>query len=583
MRYVAVETKVKTHIRVAQAISVGIYLITAIGLVGIVGSVVFQFAFPAPHMAATSVDSTNSATLTWTAPGDDGMAGTAASYSVRYSTSPIDVANWGAATAVVQPPAPLVAGTVQSMVVTGLSAGTTYHFGITATDDVGNVSPLSNIASKMTDVRACTPTWSCTEWSECSNGAKVRSCIDVRNPSCGTDFNRPIEQQSCTATTTPETGGVSCTEKWSCSKWTSCTQGLQTRVCQDLQRCSTTVLRPAVSFDCSMGGMPPPDPNPRYLAVTRAAGSSSQIKVYRLDDGKLTATINPYTAKFKNGVSIAGGDLERKGESDVVVGTGPGAAPQVSLYTASGKLVTRFFAFSKKLRTGVTVATGDVNGDGYTDLIATPAANHPGLVRTYTYEPTTKKFSRFQDVSVQSSKYRGGVNIAAADLDRDGYAEIIVAPASKGRKSTIELYSYDPSLKKMVKKHSFSAYNKSFNGGIRVTTGDVSGDGIPEIIVGPAPGVGEVRAFAYGRKSVKKIVGFYPASKTYAGGVDITSMDVNTDGNDDIITGTFSNGLPGVRVYSRSQLTAKISSLKARWPTNVFSTSFKKGIRITAL
>ncbi len=329
--------------------------------------------------------------------------------------------------------------------------------------------------------------------------------------------------------------------------------------------------------------MPPANPNPRYLAVTRAAGSTSQIKVYRLSDGKLTASFSPYSSKYHNGVFIAGGDLERKGTPDIVVGAGAGTAPQVSLYTLSGKLVTRFYAFTKTLHTGVNVATGDVNGDGFDDLITTPATNYPGLVRVYLYDPIGRKFSRFQDVSVQSSKYRGGVNIAAADLDRDGYAEIVVAPASKGRKSIIELYSYDPSLKKMVKDYSFSAYSSTFDSGIMVATGDVNGNGIPEILLGPAPGTGEVRAFVYSNKSVKKIVGFYPASKTYSGGVDLTSMDVNTDGNDDIISGTFSNGLPGVRVYSRSQLTTKISQIKAHWPTNVFPTSFKKGIRITAL
>jgi len=580
MRPTTVATAVRIHIRVAHAISVGIYLVTAIGLVGIVASVMFQFAFPVTSMASTTVDSTNSATLMWTAPGDDGTSGTATSYAIRYSTSPINDSNWGTATAVSSPPAPLVAGSVQTMVVTGLMPGTTYYFAITSTDDVGNVSALSNIASKTTDTRACTPTWSCTEWSTCMGGVTVRSCVDIASPSCGTDFNRPIEQQSCTSVGTP---APTCTETWSCSSWTPCTQGLQTRTCQDLSRCSTTTDQPPVSYDCSMGGMPPADPNPRYLAVTRAAGGSSQIKVYRLTDGKLVTSFSPYSSKFHNGVSIAGGDLERKGVPNIVVGAGVGAAPQVSLYTVSGKLVTRFFAFSKTLRTGVTVATGDVNGDGYADLITTPAMNYPGLVRTYTYDPTTKKFSRFQDVSVQSSKYRGGVNIAAADLDRDGYAEIIVAPASKGRKSAVELYAYEPSKKKMVKKYSFSAYSRSFNSGIRVATGDVNGDGIPEIVLGPAPGTGEIRAFVYQNRSVKKIVGFYPASKTYAGGIDLTSADVNTDGNDDIISGTFSNGLPGVRAYSRSQLTKKISRLKVLWPNNIFSTSFKKGIRITAL
>ncbi len=42
----------------------------------------------------------NGLILTWTAPGDDGSTGTASTYDVRYSTSPITDSNWDAATQV---------------------------------------------------------------------------------------------------------------------------------------------------------------------------------------------------------------------------------------------------------------------------------------------------------------------------------------------------------------------------------------------------------------------------------------------------------------------------------------------------
>ncbi|MFH1460573.1 MAG: fibronectin type III domain-containing protein, partial [Candidatus Omnitrophota bacterium] len=42
--------------------------------------------------------SQNSATLSWSAPGDDGSTGTAASYDIRYSTAAITAVNWASAT-----------------------------------------------------------------------------------------------------------------------------------------------------------------------------------------------------------------------------------------------------------------------------------------------------------------------------------------------------------------------------------------------------------------------------------------------------------------------------------------------------
>ncbi len=99
---------------------------------------------------ATSNPTASSITLTWTAPGDDGNTGTATSYDIRYSTSTINTSNWASATQVSGEPTPLVAGTNQSMTITGLTANTTYYFAIKTSDEVPNTSALSNIASGTT-------------------------------------------------------------------------------------------------------------------------------------------------------------------------------------------------------------------------------------------------------------------------------------------------------------------------------------------------------------------------------------------------------------------------------------------------
>jgi len=88
-----------------------------------------------------------SVTLGWTAPGDDGTTGTAASYTVKFSTSPITNANWAAATTVPGVPAPHAAGTAESLTVTGLTPGVTYYFAIKTSDEVPNTSGLSNVVS----------------------------------------------------------------------------------------------------------------------------------------------------------------------------------------------------------------------------------------------------------------------------------------------------------------------------------------------------------------------------------------------------------------------------------------------------
>ena len=95
--------------------------------------------------------SSNSVTITWTAPGDDGDVGTASQYDIRYSTSSINDANWGAATEVTGEPSPQPAGSSDSFTVENLEPNTTYYFAIKSADEVPNWSPLSNIASATTD------------------------------------------------------------------------------------------------------------------------------------------------------------------------------------------------------------------------------------------------------------------------------------------------------------------------------------------------------------------------------------------------------------------------------------------------
>jgi hypothetical protein len=91
-----------------------------------------------------------SVTLTWTAPGDDGDAGTAAQYDLRYSLLPITSANWQDATPVAGMPVPQSAGSAETYTIDNLAAGTLYHFAIRAADEALNWSEISNVASLST-------------------------------------------------------------------------------------------------------------------------------------------------------------------------------------------------------------------------------------------------------------------------------------------------------------------------------------------------------------------------------------------------------------------------------------------------
>jgi len=99
---------------------------------------------------ATSSPTTSTITVTWTAPGDDALVGTATSYDIRYSTATITEGNWSSATQATEEPTPSVSGTSESKTVSGLSSSTNYYFAIKTSDDAGNVSEISNIPTGTT-------------------------------------------------------------------------------------------------------------------------------------------------------------------------------------------------------------------------------------------------------------------------------------------------------------------------------------------------------------------------------------------------------------------------------------------------
>jgi len=99
------------------------------------------------NLATTGIVGSHSAQLRWTAPGDDGSAGQASSYDVRYAKTPIaDDAAFSAASQATGEPAPSPAGATEYCTVTGMESNTAYYFAVKTRDEALNPSGLSTPA-----------------------------------------------------------------------------------------------------------------------------------------------------------------------------------------------------------------------------------------------------------------------------------------------------------------------------------------------------------------------------------------------------------------------------------------------------
>jgi len=93
------------------------------------------------NLVAEYGDSRGTINLSWTAPAD------AVEYIIRYATSSIASSTWDLAIDVSGEPTPGAVGETENFTINGLDIGQTYYFALKSTDESGNISEMSNIAS----------------------------------------------------------------------------------------------------------------------------------------------------------------------------------------------------------------------------------------------------------------------------------------------------------------------------------------------------------------------------------------------------------------------------------------------------
>jgi len=262
-----------------------------------------------------------------------------------------------------------------------------------------------------------------------------------------------------------------------------------------------------------------------------------------LDPAKATSQFFAYNSSFRGGFTLAAGNVLPGGSGEIITGLLQGFGPQVRIFDKTGNVKSQFFAFAKHLRSGVRVAVCDLNGDGYGEIVT--GAGKSG-------RPHIRIFNGYGEPVINAGffaldgKFKGGVNLACGDVTGNGSPEIVVA-ASQGGGPHVTVHR--PRDGKVMA--NFMAYGRTFRGGIKLAAADMNGDEKKEIITGPEVGAPHVQMFDIGEGKIKRLnPGFYAFSPQFRGGLSVAGGDVNGNGRDELIVSQRTGGQAWVKIYN---------------------------------
>ena len=281
-----------------------------------------------------------------------------------------------------------------------------------------------------------------------------------------------------------------------------------------------------------------------HANTSRLLFSQDNRQIYLLNEEKKVETLFSVGDDFKTGFNLASGDLNNDGQAEIIVAAKAGNPPWVKIFNQNGQLLNSWLAYKANFLGGVQIAVGDVNNNGLAEIITGPGAGYQPEVRIF--NQSGKLLGSFL---AYAKNFSGGVNLAVGDLDYNGYGEIVTAPASRGGPH-IRIFNNQGRV-----INQFMAFDKEERNGYQVAVAAVynsTKQSPSKIIVAPGPQMSPyLKIFnQQGRLEWR----FAPLGLNLAGGLAVLAGDLNQNGQPEIIAAPLIASQPEIKIYENLKI-----------------------------
>jgi autotransporter-associated beta strand protein len=276
--------------------------------------------------------------------------------------------------------------------------------------------------------------------------------------------------------------------------------------------------------------------SPHRFATGAGLGGGPEVKVFDSDTGALVQDFYAFDPRFLGGVTVAVGDVNGDGTPDVIAGAGLGGGPEVKVFSGTdGSVLMDFMAYDPAFAGGVFVAAGDVDGDGKAEVITGAGIGGGPHVRVWSASGAELLGFMAYDVQVPF-----GVRVAAGDVNGDGKAEVITG-AGPGGGPHVKVFNGTTG----AVEQSYMAFDPAFNGGVWVAAGRLVSTTADDVLVGAGLG-GSPQAKVFNGADGTLLQATFAFDQRFGGGVRVATA-ATTGGQDQVILGAGLGGGPHLR------------------------------------